>query len=298
MIAPPYLKSKDTIGITATASYISKKDIQRSIQIIENWGFKTIISNIIGKQFHQFAGTDEDRLTEFQKMLDNPEIRAIFCARGGYGTVRIIDNIDFSKFIKQPKWIVGFSDITVLHSHINTVYGIQTIHGPMPKTFPKDQISNDFLRDALKGKLRHYSIKSHKINILGKSEGLLTGGNLSIIHTLIGSSSDFNPGNKILVIEDVGEYLYNIDRMLWGLRRAKDISTLAGVIVGNISDTKDNETPFGKTAMEIIHEHFSSYNIPICFNFPTGHDSVNYPLYLGKHMEMEVQKDEVLLKFE
>ena len=293
-----FLKSGDTIGIVAPARKITLEEINPAIQVIESWGLKVTIGKTIGKEYHQFAGTDEERLQDFQEMLDNQNIKAIFCARGGYGTVRIIDLIDFRKFIKNPKWIVGFSDITILHAHLEKVYNIASIHSIMPINFPESiPEALESLRKALFGEPLFYKIQTHQFNRIGQAEGVLVGGNLSLIHTLMGTPSEIDTTDKILFIEDLDEYLYHIDRMLINLKRSGKLEHLAGLIVGGLTKMKDNDIPFGKTAEEIIREHVEEYEYPICFDFPAGHIPDNRALIIGKKVQLNVSDNESILDF-
>ena len=294
MKTPSYLKRGDKIAIVAPARKISNSEIENAIETFENWGLEVIFGNNLFKSNNQFAGTDEKRKSDFQRMLDDPTVKAIIAARGGYGSVRIIDKLDFSKFIKNPKWIIGFSDITVFHLHLHTNYGIETLHALMPINFLMDEksiASAESLRKALFGDKISYSINNSKYNRKGIAKGVLCGGNLSMIYSLIGSSSDINTEGKILFIEDLDEYLYHIDRMMVNLKRSGKLDKLAGLIVGGMNDMNDNKIAFGKTANEIISEHISKYNYPVCFDFPAGHLKENYSLIFGREAKLEVGED-------
>ena len=231
------------------------------------------------------TGSDEDRAADMQRMLDDPDINAILCARGGYGTVRIIDKLDFSEFVKHPKWLCGFSDITVLHAHINQNYGVATLHSSMPlsmKNLAEDHVQYNSILVSLKGELPSYNFISHELNRKGEFEGEVVGGNLSVLYSILGSDSDVNTDGKILFLEDLDEYLYHIDRMIMNLKRNGKLSNLKGLIVGGMSDMNDNTIPFGKSAVEIIREAVKEYDYPVCFNFPAGHIEDNRALILGK----------------
>ena len=297
---PPYLKAGDTIGITSPASYISLAEVQPAVQLMENWGFKIEIGQTIGQKDFTYGGTDEERTADLQKMLDDPNIKAIMCARGGYGVVRIIDQLNFKQFTAQPKWVIGFSDITALHCHIHQNFGIATIHSKMCNSFPDDwakaeliQITTvNSIKQALTGEALIYPVPSSASNRQGKAEAELVGGNLSLITTLAGTVSDINTKGKILFVEDVDEYLYNIDRMFWNLKRTGKLSHLAGLIIGGFKvkpDTVGEE--FGKTVYEIVLEKVKEYEYPVCFDFPVGHQRANFALKCGVRHVLEVGVD-------
>ena len=299
MNTPPYLKPGNTVGVVATARKITMEEIKPAVNILQQWGLKPLIGNTIGMVDNQFAGTDYDRAHDLQSMLDNPEIKAIICARGGYGTVRIVDKLDFSSFQKHPKWLCGFSDVTVLHSHINQYLNITTLHSPMCYNFVKDgqiNISIDYLHTALFGNELNYQIASHPLNRNGVAEGEITGGNLSILYSLAGTLSDINTEDKILFLEDLDEYLYHVDRMMMNLKRAGKLDKLKGLVVGGMTDMKDNAVPFGKYAEEIILDAVREFQYPVCFGFPAGHVADNRTLIMGGRAILEV-KDNVTLKF-
>jgi muramoyltetrapeptide carboxypeptidase len=238
-----------------------------------------------------FSGTDEERLNDLQHMLDDRNIKAILCARGGYGVGRIIDRINFKKFRKHPKWIIGFSDITVLHSHIFSNYKIASLHAPMAAAFNNGEFNNLYilsLKDALEGKPSHYECAAHAFNKTGEAKGQLVGGNLSLICHLIGTGSDIKTKNKILFLEDVGEYLYNVDRLMMQLKRSGKLEKLAGLIIGGFTDNKDTERPFGKSIYDIIYEQLNEYNYPVCFGFPVSHEKENYALKIGLRYSLHV----------
>ncbi|KQM66066.1 LD-carboxypeptidase [Pedobacter sp. Leaf216] len=287
---PPYLKPGDTIAITSPAGYITLEQIQPSILQMQSWGFNIKIGDTIGKRDFTYGGTDEERLADFQKMLDDLTIKAIMCARGGYGFVRIIDKLDFSSFKKNPKWIIGFSDITVLHCHLAKNYNIASIHSKMCNSFPDDwskaepiQIETILsIKNALIGEQMGYSAPTNSNNRLGKVDGILVGGNLSIIETLSGSDSDLDTKGKILFIEDTGEYLYSIDRMLWNLKRSGKLKYLKGLIIGGFKVKPDDAgEEFGKTIYDIVIEKVKEYSYPIAFDFPVGHQRNNFALKCG-----------------
>jgi len=302
---PPYLKQGDIIGITSPAGYITLEQIQPSVLQMQSWGFNLKIGATIGKRDFTYGGTDEERRSDFQQMLDDPNIKAIMCARGGYGFVRIIDNLDFSTFKRNPKWIIGFSDITVLHCHLAKNYGVASIHSKMCNSFPDDwtraepiQIETILsIKNALIGEHMTYSAPISQNNRLGKAEGILVGGNLSIIETLAGSDSDLNTNNKILFVEDTGEYLYSIDRMFWNLKRSGKLKNLKGLIVGGFKVKPDDAgEEFGKTIYDIVLEKVAEYNYPIAFDFPVGHQRNNFALKCGMKHFFEVSESGSILQ--
>ncbi len=294
MKTPEYLKKGDKIAIVAPARKISLKEIEPAVSKFKEWGLEVVFANHLFSQYNQFAGIDELRTLDFQQMLDDDSIKAIVCARGGYGTVRIVDNLNFMNFIKRPKWIVGYSDVTVLHSHINKNFGVETIHGIMPINFPDDGYDNEsleILRKLLFGENISYKVKTSKLSRKGKAVGMLVGGNLSVLYSLIGSNSDVDTEGKILFIEDLDEYLYHIDRMMMNLKRAGKLDKLKGMIVGGMNDMNDNDIPFGKTANEIVAEAIKQFDYPVCFDFPAGHIKDNRALILGRTIKLNVGDD-------
>ena len=295
---PEYLKKGDTVGILATARKIDLVTLQPGIQLLESWGLKVVVGKTIGKELNQLAGPDWQRATDFQEMLDNPNIKAIWAAKGGYGTVRIVDRIDFSAFKKKPKWIVGFSDVTVLHSHINNM-DIGTMHALMAisaKTASPQAIES--LRKALFGEKLEYKIKHHAFNKNGKATAELVGGNLSVLYSIQGSVSAVDMKGKILFIEDLDEYLYHIDRMMMNLKRNGSLKGLKGIIIGGMTSMNDNDIAWGKEALEIIQDIVADLEIPIAYNFPAGHIKDNRTLILGKKVTLEVSDKETHLEFE
>jgi muramoyltetrapeptide carboxypeptidase len=298
IIVPPNLRKGDTVGITCPSGHLP---IERTIfarQTLESWGFNVIMGSTVGSGHFYFSETDERRLYDLQSMLDNENIHAILMGRGGYGLSRIIDKLDFTKFNANPKWICGFSDITVLHSHIQSQFGIATLHSPMCAAFKAENDSSAPILSLLqswKGESLDYKFPANKNNRLGKGQGILVGGNLAIIAHLSGSISQINTDGKILFIEDVGEYLYNIDRLLLNLKRAGTLSNLQGLICGGFSDMKDTERPFGQDIFEIIKDKIAEYDYPVCFDFPAGHIDDNFTLQLGKMHQLDVEAKNVSL---
>ncbi len=297
IITPPYLKKGDWIGITCPAGYMERSKAQKCIDTLQKWGYQVLVGNTLNSQSkNYFSATDEERTTELQAMLDASEIKAILCGRGGYGISRIIDQLDFRRFKKNPKWIIGFSDITLLHCHLHQQYKVVSLHAPMATAF--NEGPNRFIRsikETLSGIANRYEIKKYSFNKVGKASGQLVGGNLALITHAIGTESELKTKNKILFIEDIGEHLYQIDRMLQQLKRSGLLSNLAGLIVGHFSDIKDTVRPFGKSIETIISELVSEYNYPVCFGFPVGHEKENLALKIGASYTLKVEKDRVIL---
>lgn len=302
---PPYLQAGDTIGIISPSGYISLAEIMPAVQLIQSWGFNVTIGDNTGKKNFIYGGTDEERTTDLQEMLDNHAIKAIMCARGGYGVVRIIDRLNFRQFKKNPKWIIGFSDITALHCHINRNFGIATLHSKMCNSFPDDWSKADAmqiasiqsLRQALMGESMDYSSPAVSQNRPGTAEAILVGGNLSLITTLSGTPSDLDTDGKILFVEDTHEYLYNIDRMFWNLKQSGKLSRLAGLIIGGFQLTPDIEgEEFGHSIYDIVTEKVKDYDYPVCFDFPVGHQKNNFALKCGVQHILEVNTNGSTLK--
>ncbi len=296
LLRPPALQKGDSVYILSSARKITLEEIQPAIQKFEEWGLKVIIGETIGKEWRQFAGTDEERKRDFQTALDDKRVKAIICARGGYGTVRMMDDLNYDEFMKAPKWVVGFSDVTFLHVHISNSIGIQTLQGLMPFSFPKaTSKAVETLRNELFGIPNEYEVAPHELNRTGITEGIMIGGNLSILYSITGTKSGMNTYNKILFLEDLDEYLYHIDRMMMNLKRSGKLKDLAGLVVGGFTEMKDNKVPFGCTAYDIIMEHVAEYNYPVCFGFPAGHVEDNRALVMGRKYRLEVQQNSVKL---
>ena len=299
MITPPYLRHNDKIAIVSPARKTAPTDVYPAIRMFRTWGLEVVEGEHLYDAQDQFAGSDEQRLADLQHMLDDDSVRAIISSRGGYGTVRLVDKLDFTRFAKNPKWIVGFSDVTVLHSHIHRHYSIETLHAVMPVHF-KDQCDADpaisTLKRALTGRGLSYLFTSDNTNRKGTGKGQLVGGNLSILYSLSGTPSDINTDGKILFLEDLDEYLYHLDRMMMNLKRSGKLKNLAGLIVGSMTKMRDNEVPYGKTANEIIAAAVADYSYPVCYNFPAGHQEDNRALILGREVTLEVGS-EVRLSF-
>ncbi len=294
---PPYLKKGDTIGITCPAGYMATEKAQACINTLQSWGFEVMVGKTLGSgSKNYFSGTDEVRTNEMQAMLDDKHIHAILCGRGGYGIGRIIDKLDLSKFKKNPKWIIGFSDVTVLHAHLFTKIKVASLHAPMALAFNDGE--SEFiqsLHNAIIGKKGKYSCNPHPFNKPGKASGRLVGGNLSLLAHLTGTPSDINTKNKILFIEDIGEQVYNVDRMLYQLKRSGKLKNLAGLVVGMFTDMQDTEKPFGKKVYEVIQEIIAEYDYPVAFDFPVSHTAANYALKVGVNYTLEVTKTKTRL---
>ncbi|PSR05592.1 MAG: LD-carboxypeptidase [Bacteroidetes bacterium SW_10_40_5] len=293
MIIPPFLKAGHQVGIISTARHIPDEKVQPAVAYLNKHGLKVQIGRSIGARENQFAGSDEIRRHDLQQMLDDPEVKAILCAKGGYGTVRIIDQINFEAFLNNPKWLAGYSDVTILHAHLNNHMATATIHSCMAGEIDEkgaDATALKSLMNGLFGYLENLTFEGHPYNQNGHAKGVLMGGNLSIIYNLIGSNSDFKPEGKILFLEEVDEYLYHVDRMMWALKRAGKLDKLNGVIIGGMTNMNDNEVPFGKGAETIIHEHLSLLDVPLAFAFPAGHLKANHAFYLGREILLDVGK--------
>lgn len=295
MKIPKKLKYGDTIGILSTARKITKEEINPAIHLFESWGLKVCLGDFLFEEFNQFSGTIQQRTSDLQKMINCDTIKAIVFSRGGYGTVQIIDNLFFDQLKFYPKWFLGYSDITVLHSHLNK-FGLASVHSTMPINFhnnTKNSIKS--LQNVLFEKENLIKTKPYFLNREGQVTGEIVGGNLSIIYSLLGSKSDICTKGKILLIEDLDEYLYHIDRMMYNLSRNGKFKNLKGVIVGSMSDMKDNEIPFGQTAYEIIHTHLKKYSFPVCYNFPIGHLKNNHAVKLGVKSYLDINSKMVTL---
>jgi muramoyltetrapeptide carboxypeptidase len=294
MIPAPYLKKGDKIAITCPAKAL-KTPLTDAVKLLESWELEVVLGKTIDAEFHQFAGTDELRTQDFQQFIDDDSIKAIIAARGGYGCIRIVDTINWKPLLKQPKWIIGFSDITIFHLQLQSL-GLQSIHGQMPSTIPDSTSAGILsLEQALFGEKISYQIPQHPFNKAGKGKGVLIGGNLSLIAASVGSNHDFDFSNHILFIEDVGEYPYIIDRMVRTLDRAGKLKNLAGLIVGGFTNMKVNDIPFGYSTIEIIKLVTQKYDFPICYNFPAGHLPNNLSLVFGGEVKLEVSDNEVSL---
>lgn len=293
---PAYLKKGDLILLIATARKRSQEQVKPAIDILTSWGLRVETGPNVYKEHHQFAGTDEERANDLQWALDHKTAKAILVTGGGYGTLRIIDKVKFAGIKKNPKWFIGYSDATIVHSRLHTI-GLASVHGTMAFQFADHKEATQSVRDLLFGKKIKYNIVTSTLNRLGIAEGEVVGGNLSLIYALSGSVDDLDTRNKILFLEDLDEQLYHIDRMILQLKRSGKLKGLKGLIVGGMSQMKDNAVPFGKTAEEIIAEAVVEYDYPLCFDFPAGHVPDNRALYFGKKAKLIVTNKKVSLRY-
>jgi muramoyltetrapeptide carboxypeptidase len=300
VIRPPYLQQGDTIGITAPAGGLSIPEITSAVDLFRQWGFHVVYGRHLFNRRGSFAGTDKQRASDVQKMLDDPKIKTIVCARGGYGSIRMVGKLNFEKFIKAPKWLVGYSDITVLHATLQQCLGIESIHGAMPRVVPPkqpDMVSFDSLRAMLFGEVSEYNLQPHRLNRTGHGTGILVGGNLSVLYSIAGTKYDPELQGKILFIEDLNEYLYHIDRMMMNLKVRGKLSALKGIVVGHMTDMKGSASGFHKPAYKIIEEAVAEYHYPVLYNFPAGHDHPNLSLPLGREVTLSVSDHACKLSF-
>jgi muramoyltetrapeptide carboxypeptidase len=299
---PPYLKAGDTIGITCPAGYMTLDELQPAIRILQGWGFHLRIGKTVGQRDFGFGGRDEVRLADFQEMLDDPAVQAILCGRGGYGSVRIIDALDFRRFAQHPKWIAGFSDVTVIHAQLNHQYRIASLHSKMCNSFPEDPAQLEkgqwdsilSIRRALTGESIEYPVVYDLSNRKGSGRGILAGGNLKTIESLAGSASDLKTEGAILFLEDANEYLYSVDRMFYNLKRSGKLAGLRGLLIGGFRVKPDDPgDEFGRSIYNIVMDQVATYDYPVCFNFPVGHQKINYALKCGVEYQLEVGEYQV-----
>jgi muramoyltetrapeptide carboxypeptidase len=304
-VIPAYLRPGDTIGICCPAGNITLEEIQPAIMQIESWGFKIRIGDTVGKKDYTFGGTDDERIKDFQHMLDSPDLKAILCGRGGYGSIRIIDQLNFRAFSLKPKWILGFSDITVIHAHLCHNFRIASIHSKMCNSFPEDwskaeaiQIETILsIKKALNGERMQYEAIPNSSNRMGTGDGILVGGNLKTIESLSCSRSDLITRGRILFVEDTGEYLYSIDRMFWNLKRTGKLAHLQALVIGGFKIKPDDPgEEFGRTIYDIVLEKVGAYSYPVCFDFPVGHQKNNFALKCGVRHRLDVKNQSVSLK--
>jgi muramoyltetrapeptide carboxypeptidase len=296
MTQPKYLKVGDVVAIIATARKITKEEIIPVVDYLESFGLKVVLGKNLFNEYNQFSGTDEQRADDLQWALDSQSIKAVFVARGGYGTYRIIDKVNFNEFIKFPKWIIGYSDITVLH-HVIHQLGIESIHATMPINFFKHKEATLSLMNALFGKHQGIKAFNHPLNKPGQANGIMVGGNLSLIYALSGTNFDIDTKGKILFLEDLDEYLYHIDRMMMQLKHSGKLKHLKALMIGGMTDMKDNAIPFGKSAEEIIIDVVSEYDYPVCFNVPAGHIDENLAMFFGREIELNVSAIKTEISF-
>ena len=302
LIKPEYLKKGDTVAIVAPSGVLKnyKGYMLKAKELLKSWGLEVSIGENVFNDNGHFAGTDNQRSADFQLALDDKSIKAIWCARGGYGAMRVIDNLNFEKYKENPKWIIGYSDITAVHNDLHNNKS-ESIHGIMCKSLEKIDIDNNesisLLKKTLFGEKLSYTIEGNNYNIEGNSNGQLIGGNLTLLHCLLGSESSIDTNGKILFIEDLGEYLYHIDRMLISLKRAGYFDNCKGLIVGDFTDLRKNTTPFGRDLKELILDIVREYDFPVSFGFPAGHGEKNYPMILGREINLEVSKQQSTINF-
>ena len=302
LIKPKNLKIGDTISIIAPSGVLKDYDeyMYKSISLMESWGLNVVLGSNIYDSYGHFSSSDANRQKDFQNAIDDNKIKAIWCARGGYGAMRIIDKINYDNLLKHPKWVIGYSDITAIHNDIHNL-GVESLHGIMSKSLEDISVDDESikkLKDIIFGKGElHYMIESNKYNITGEASGKLVGGNLTLLQSLLESKSSIDTTNKIIFIEEVGEYLYHIDRMLHSLKRADYFSKCSGLIVGDFTDIRKNETKFGKNLYEIINEIVKEYNFPVIYGFPAGHGQKNLPLIFGRNVEINVSKNKSEIRF-
>lgn len=290
------LKVGDTVAIVATARKVTRDELIPAVSFLEANGLQVILGPHLFEEENQYAGGDNQRAEALQWAIDHPAVKAIWCARGGYGTMRLMDKINLRPLVNHPKLLIGFSDITVLHNALNSI-GVSSLHSTMPLSWPSNSFeSQQSFLDAIMGKSLNYEFGSNTLNRLGETQGDLVGGNLSLLYALSGTPLQLDTARKILFIEDLDEYLYHIDRMMLALKMSGQLSQLAGLVVGGMTDMRDNAIPFGKSAEEIISEAVKEYNYPVCFNFPAGHLPDNRALWFGERYDFKISEHGVVLK--
>ncbi|WP_304140594.1 LD-carboxypeptidase [Mesoflavibacter zeaxanthinifaciens] len=303
LIQPPYLKAGDTVAIVAPSGILKnrKDEVEHAKQLLKRWELNVVVGEHVFSQDNHFAGTDQERCEDLQNALDNPNIKAIWCARGGYGTVRILDKLDYTRFLEQPKWIIGYSDITALHNQIHNL-GVQSLHAMMCVSLPKDESEIEqtiaTFKKAIFGETLSYTLQGSNYNQVGEVTAPIVGGNLTILHTMLGSKTSIDTSGKILFIEEIGEYKYHIDRMLQSLKRAGYFDHCKGVIVGDMSKLRKNTTLWGTSIEQLILDALADYDFPIAFNMPAGHEEDNRALILGRNATLKVEKTKSTLVFE
>lgn len=289
MNCPPFLQNGDKVALVAPARKVSKLEIEPALDFIRQNGWQPVFSEGLTGEYHQWSGTDHERSNQLQRYLDDPEIRMIWCVRGGYGSMRIVDRLNWNAFQKSPKWFVGFSDITVILQHLVHNRNTLAVHGPVALTINKGNQTAAALASVLKGEYAPVSFPSHSANRLGKATGKLHGGNLSLLYALQSSAEDVYPAGSILFIEDLDEYLYHLDRMMVSLKRSGKLKNLGALVVGGMTVMRDNDIPFGFNPVQIILDAVKEYNYPVCFDFPAGHIDDNHALIFGEEVEILVE---------
>jgi muramoyltetrapeptide carboxypeptidase len=300
MVKPEFLNPGDTIGIVSPGKSITPDRVMPVIQLIEAAGFKVVTGNSVFSADHQFAGSDKERAADLEEMIRRKDVKAILASRGGYGSARLIRQVDFSPLTTHPKWIAGFSDITVIHAYLARKTGICSIHSAMPYSLTEpgaDPSGLEKLMEVLSGSSPVYNLPAHPLNREGRAKGILTGGNLSMLYSIRGTDFEDDYDGKILFLEEVGEYLYHLDRMMSNLKFGGILGRLKGLLVGGLTEMKDNNIPFGMTAEEIIRSWVDEYDYPLLFGFPAGHGSVNLPLIMGGEVELFAGKDHASVHF-
>jgi muramoyltetrapeptide carboxypeptidase len=302
LIQPPYLKAGDTVAIVAPSGILKnrEREVQQAVDLLKSWGLHPIVGKHVFSTSNHFAGTDNDRCEDLQNVMDDPKISAIWCARGGYGTVRILDKLNYKKFKESPKWIIGYSDITALHNQVHN-QGFESLHAIMCVSLTQDlseiEDSIETFKSALFGNPVDYDLDYSSYNRIGKASGQLVGGNLTILQTMLGSKESIDTSGKILFIEEIGEYKYHIDRMLQSMKRAGYFDNCSGLVVGDMSKMRKNTTPWGTSVEQLILDALADYDFPIAFGMPAGHEKDNRALILGKTVELVVRKDKSSLRF-
>jgi len=303
LIQPPYLKAGDTVAIVAPSGILKHRneEVERAKRLLKQWNLNVVVGKHVFNQANHFAGTDQERCEDFQNALDNPSVKAIWCARGGYGTVRILDKLDYTRFLEQPKWIIGYSDITALHNQVHNL-GVQSLHAMMCVSLPKDESEIEqtiaTFKKAIFGETLSYTLEGSNYNQVGEVTAPIVGGNLTILHTMLGSKTSIDTSEKILFIEEIGEYKYHIDRMLQSLKRAGYFDNCKGVIVGDMTKLRKNTTLWGTSIEQLILDALADYDFPIAFNMPAGHEDDNRALILGRKATLKVEKTKSTVLFE
>ena len=297
MVNPPFLKAGDKVAVVAASRKVTADGLSFALETLVKWGLQPITGKHLYAEDKQWAGTDEQRAEDLQWAINDDTIKAVFFARGGNGIIRVVDKVDLSKLKTSPKWLVGFSDVTILHAHLNKFCGIASLHAVMLSSYAKNEESTQSVRNCLFGDKIKYDFASHKLNRVGNAEGELVGGNISLLHTLSATPEEINTDGKILFLEDLDENLHHLDRMIHNLKRSGKLAKLKALVVGGLNDMKDDPIPFGLSPEEIVLNAVKEYNYPICFDFPAGHIERNLAFYLGKEAKLKVESDKCSLEF-